>query len=130
MRPAARIEELVAAKSPGLHLGAQAVRHARAGGQKSEQPSRVALVRVADRRSRLVIGVRIIPVGADEVSGEAAVVVDVGLAIGHGGDVHEIVERGRLARCEEMNTSSNPNLDMFHPIPAVWLSHTRETLVG
>src|ERR1035438_5536153 len=92
MRPMVSIGELVPGRSPRLHLGAHVLRHARAGSEEIDEAADVILVLLPDLRPGGVIGVRVGVVRPNEISGEAAVVVDVGFAVWHPDRVPERLE--------------------------------------
>src|ERR1035438_8207811 len=92
MRPMVSIGELVPGRSPRLHLGAHVLRHARAGSEEIDEAADVILVLLPDLRPGGVIGVRVGVVRPNEISGEAAVIVDVGFAVWHPDRVPERLE--------------------------------------
>src|SRR5205823_2389132 len=90
--PSARVEEFIFAETELLHLRADVFRHARAGREKVNEAARVVLVFLADARSDRGVAAGILVVHADEIGGETAVVVDVGLAVRHPDRVPKFAE--------------------------------------
>ena len=82
VRPVAGVGEFVFAEAPAIHLLAQAFGNLRIVRQEVEKALHVVLVLLPDLRPAGVAGVGIVPTAADEVGGESAIVVDVGLAVG------------------------------------------------
>src|ERR1017187_9725459 len=92
MRPMVSIGELVPGRSPRLHLGAHVLRHARAGSEEIDEAADVILVLLPDLRPGGVVGLQVSVIRPDVISGEAAVVVDVGFAVWHPDRVPERLE--------------------------------------
>ena len=106
MRPAAGVLKFVFAQAPRLHLGADVFRHARVGGEEGEEAADVVLMRLPELRARGVVGVGVGVVFADEVGGNRAVVVEVGLLGRDHVDLEESVQRRLFVRGGEMCAAS------------------------
>jgi len=92
MRPAVGVAELVFGEAPGLHFTAHVLGQARAGGEEVQEAARVVDMLLPDLCAANVIGVGVIVIEADKIGGETAVVVNVGFAVGHHLDVHQLAE--------------------------------------
>jgi hypothetical protein len=99
-RVSARRLPFILARTPAQHLRSQGARRTRTGGQILDQPLDVFQMFLIHLRARSVRIRRIGPIHSDVICRNGAIVVHVRLAIRHGRDIEEIIDRKRVARCD------------------------------